>query len=118
VEAEAAEYGIGIVRMPGRNCGFFPVSSSLASRDVNICLIPELTFQIYGAHGVYEAIIERAKVKGHCIIVVSDGAYRGLIKSDQTQVSERAPKAVKNDPADETSIDLALFMKSDLGKYA
>ena len=42
IEAEAAEYGIGIVRMPGRKCGTFPVSSSLASRDVNICLIPEL----------------------------------------------------------------------------
>ncbi len=72
--------------MPGRHCGYFPVSSSLASRDVNICLVPELSFQLYGPKGVYEALIERAKVKGHCIIVVSEGAYRGLIPSDQEAV--------------------------------
>ena len=44
VEAEAAEFGVGIIRMPGRKCGRFPVSAALASRDVNICLIPELSF--------------------------------------------------------------------------
>lgn len=44
VEAEAAEFGVGIIRMPGRHCGMFPVNSTLASRDVNICLIPELQF--------------------------------------------------------------------------
>ena len=55
------------------------MSAALASRDVNICLIPELSFQLYGANGVYESLIERAKVKGHVIIVVSDGAYSGLI---------------------------------------
>ena len=57
VEAEAAELGVGIVRMPGRRCGYFPVSSSLASRDVNICLVPDVTFQLYGTNGVYEALI-------------------------------------------------------------
>ena len=69
--------------MPGRKCGRFPVSAALASRDVNICLIPELSFQLYGTNGVYEALIERAKVKGHVIIVVSDGAYSGLIDADK-----------------------------------
>lgn len=117
IEAEAAEYGIGIVRMPGRKCGTFPVNSSLASRDVNICLIPELQFQIYGQHGVYEAIIERAKIKGHCIIVVSEGAFHGLVESDKAQVRDRDPNAKKNDLTPD-SIDLAQFMRSDLGKYA
>mmetsp|Transcript_47884 Transcript_47884/g.63344 ORF Transcript_47884/g.63344 Transcript_47884/m.63344 type:complete len:335 (-) Transcript_47884:344-1348(-) len=121
VEAEAAEFGIGIVRMPGRRCGIFPVSSTLASRDVNICLVPELQFQLYGKNGVYESIIERAKVKGHCIIVVSDGAYRGLIDEDKAKVLERNPKAPRNidDRQDgEECIDLALLMKSDMAKYA
>ena len=119
VEAEAAEFGVGIIRMPGRHCGYFPVSSTLASRDVNICVVPELQFQLYGPNGIYESIIERAKVKGHCIIVVSDGAYRGgVIESDKAQVRARAPNAPRIDSNDEDSIDLALFMKSDLGKYA
>ena len=121
VEAEAAEFGIGIVRMPGRRCGFFPVNSSLASRDVNICLVPELQFQLYGVNGVYESLIERAKVKGHCIIVVSDGAYRGLIEEDRKAVLERDPNAPRNfddRKNGEDCVDLALFMKSDLAKYA
>jgi 6-phosphofructokinase 1 len=44
VEAEAAEYGVGIVKLMGRYCGFISVAASLASRDVNICLIPEVHF--------------------------------------------------------------------------
>ena len=83
VEAEAAEYGVGIIKMPGRHNGIFPVSASNASRDVNICLVPDISYQLYGPNGVYEALIERAKVKGHCIIVVSEGAYSGLIDNDK-----------------------------------
>ena len=44
IEAEAAENGIGIVKVMGRYCGFIAVASSLASRDVNICIIPEVHF--------------------------------------------------------------------------
>jgi 6-phosphofructokinase 1 len=61
VEATSAEYGVGIVRLMGRYCGYIAVTASLASRDVNICLIPEVYFQLYGKEGVYERIIERAK---------------------------------------------------------
>ena len=44
VEAEGAELGIGIVRIMGHNCGFIEVDACLASRDVNICVIPEIHF--------------------------------------------------------------------------
>ena len=44
VEAEGAELGIGIVRIMGHNCGFIAVDACLASRDVNICVIPEIHF--------------------------------------------------------------------------
>lgn len=43
-EAMAAENGVGIVRLMGRYCGYIAVHACLASRDVNICLIPEVTF--------------------------------------------------------------------------
>lgn len=96
VEAEAAEYGVGIVRIMGQNCGFFAVNACLASRDVNICLIPELHFQLYGKHGVYEAVIERCKKKGHCIIVIAEGAYHGLIDEDKKEVFEKSGKGLHN----------------------
>ena len=44
VEAEAAEYGVGIVRLMGRETGILAVAASLASRDVNVCIVPEISF--------------------------------------------------------------------------
>jgi 6-phosphofructokinase 1 len=70
----------------GRYCGYIAVASSLASRDVNICIVPEVHFQLEGADGVYDSIIERAKVKGHCVIVIAEGAEDGLIEEEKTQI--------------------------------
>lgn len=89
MEAEAAEYGVGIVKLMGRYCGFISVASSLASRDVNICLVPEVHFQLEGADGVYEAVVERARVKGHCVVVIADGAEDGLMEEERAKVRER-----------------------------
>lgn len=44
VEAEAAEYGVGIVRIMGRESGMLAVAAALASRDVNVCVVPEIHF--------------------------------------------------------------------------
>eukprot|EP00352_Strombidinopsis_acuminata_P008444 CAMPEP_0176362732 /NCGR_PEP_ID=MMETSP0126-20121128/18626_1 /TAXON_ID=141414 ORGANISM="Strombidinopsis acuminatum, Strain SPMC142" /NCGR_SAMPLE_ID=MMETSP0126 /ASSEMBLY_ACC=CAM_ASM_000229 /LENGTH=381 /DNA_ID=CAMNT_0017718751 /DNA_START=597 /DNA_END=1743 /DNA_ORIENTATION=+ len=110
VEAEAAEFGVGIVRLMGKHCGFIALGSTLASRDVNICLVPELHFQLKGDQGLYEAIMKRAKAKGHVVIVISEGAYNGLIHEDREIVN----KAM----AGEDLPDLAAFIKKDLGAYA
>jgi 6-phosphofructokinase 1 len=67
----------------GRYCGYIAVCASLASRDVNICLIPEVYFQLYGNEGVYERIIERARHRGHCVVVVAEGAEDGLIEEEK-----------------------------------
>jgi 6-phosphofructokinase 1 len=92
VEAEAAEYGVGIVRLMGKDCGMLAVCASLASRDVNICVVPEISFQLFGQQGVYESVIERAKKKGHCIIVIADGAFSGLVDEDKRIVIEKLAK--------------------------
>lgn len=73
----------------GRYCGYIAVASCLASRDVNICLIPEVHFQLEGQEGVYEAIIERAKIKGHCVVVIAEGAEDGLLEVEKEKVRER-----------------------------
>ena len=73
----------------GRYCGYIAVASALASRDVNICLIPEVHFQLEGSEGVYEAIVERAKVKGHCVIVIAEGAEDGLIPEERERMREK-----------------------------
>jgi 6-phosphofructokinase 1 len=38
----------------GRHAGFIAMEAANASRDVNICLIPEFKFELYGSHGLLE----------------------------------------------------------------
>ena len=40
VESIGAEYGIGLVRLMGRDAGFIAMDATNASRDVDLCLIP------------------------------------------------------------------------------
>jgi 6-phosphofructokinase 1 len=112
VEAEAAEYGVGIIRLMGKQCGNLALAASLASRDVNICVVPELAFQIYGKDGVYESVIERCIKKGHCIIVISEGAFNGLVDEDKKEVLQKAGTP------DAKEFDLAPFFKKDIAAYA
>ena len=44
VESRGVPFGIGLVRLMGRNAGFIAMEASNASRDVNLCLIPESPF--------------------------------------------------------------------------
>lgn len=120
VESGAAENGVGIIRLQGRHCGFFAVQATLASRDVNICLIPEVHFQLTGAHGAYERIIERATKSGHCVVVVAEGAEQGMV--DEERAEMRRVLGVEGDERDASgnikSVDLADYMVKDLGRYA
>lgn len=114
----------------GRYCGFIAVASSLASRDVNICLIPEVHFQLEGDHGVYEAIIERAKIKGHCVIVIAEGAEDGMIPEERQRMREKlGGQIVKDESGNIKSLvrisrllilvqDIGDYIKKDLAEYA
>ena len=74
VEANCNMNGIGLVKLFGRSSGFLAMLSSLAARDVNICLIPEIPFNLYGDNGLLDFLFKRMEVKEHCVIVVADGA--------------------------------------------
>uniref|UniRef100_A0ACD5VSX2 Uncharacterized protein n=1 Tax=Avena sativa TaxID=4498 RepID=A0ACD5VSX2_AVESA len=79
VEAESAENGIGVVKLMGRNSGFIAMYATLASRDVDCCLIPESPFYLEGKGGLLEFIQKRLKDSGHMVIVVAEGAGQDLI---------------------------------------
>ena len=49
---------------------------------------------------MYEAIIERCKVKGHCVIVIAEGAEDGLIPEERECV--RNELGIKEDIKDES----------------
>ncbi|PKA57218.1 6-phosphofructokinase 3 [Apostasia shenzhenica] len=79
VEAGSAENGIGLVKLMGRYSGFIAMYATLASRDVDCCLIPESPFYLEGSGGLFEHVEKRLKENGHMVIVVAEGAGQDLI---------------------------------------
>ena len=63
-----------MVKVPGRYSGFLAMDSARAARNVNICLVPEFKYDLYGEKGLLQYIGSRIEAKGHCIIVYSEGA--------------------------------------------
>ena len=53
--------------------------ATLASRDVDCCLIPESPFYLEGPDGLFEFIKKRLAENGHMVIVVAEGAGQELI---------------------------------------
>jgi 6-phosphofructokinase 1 len=74
VEARDARGGIGLVKLMGRHSGFIAANATLANRDVNYCLIPEIDFDIDGDEGLLNQLRKRLIKRGHAVIVVAEGA--------------------------------------------
>ncbi|CAD6271513.1 unnamed protein product [Miscanthus lutarioriparius] len=92
VEACSAENGIGLVKLMGRYSGFIAMYATLASRDVDCCLIPESPFYLDGEGGLLQYVEKRLKENKHMVIVVAEGAGQDLIAksiatSDQQDAS-------------------------------
>ncbi|KAI9204914.1 diphosphate--fructose-6-phosphate 1-phosphotransferase [Polychytrium aggregatum] len=74
-EARSARNGIGIVKLMGRESGFIALQASLASGDVNLLLLPEMSFSM---DAIVRFVLERFTERSHCVIVVSEGAGQEL----------------------------------------
>eukprot|EP00741_Cyanophora_paradoxa_P017433 tig00020965_g16842.t1 len=76
VEAECAPNGISIVKLMGRNAGFLAMYAALASRDVNVCLIPEVKFRM---EPLFAYLERRIRERGHAVVLVAEGAGQDLL---------------------------------------
>ncbi|WP_338668538.1 ATP-dependent 6-phosphofructokinase [Pseudodesulfovibrio methanolicus] len=85
VEATGAPWGIGMVKVMGRDAGFIAAQSALSCQEVNFCLIPEEPFDIYGPKGFLAALDERMKRRGNAVIVVAEGAGQDLLEASGKQ---------------------------------
>jgi 6-phosphofructokinase 1 len=81
-EATSARFGIGVVKLMGRNAGFICAHAALASLDVNFCLIPELSFDMTGPQGLCAAVEARLRTRGHALIAVAEGCGVALEHED------------------------------------
>ena len=75
-EAEAAQNGIGLVKLMGRDSGFIAAYSALVNNHVNFCLVPEVPFTM---DGLLRALEARLNQRGHAVIVVAEGAGQDLM---------------------------------------
>ena len=81
VEATGAPWGIGMVKVMGRDAGYIAAQSSLSCQEVNFCLIPEDSFDIKGENGFLAALEKRMRASGNAVIVVAEGAGQELLKT-------------------------------------
>ena len=71
--------GIGIVKLMGRSAGFIAAHATLASGDVDLCLVPEVPIELHGPNGYLEFLLSRVKKQGHAVVVVAEGAGEELL---------------------------------------
>jgi len=63
----------------GRSAGFIAVHATLASADVDLCLVPEVPITLEGETGYLAFLKERLAEQGHAVIVVAEGAGEELL---------------------------------------
>ena len=78
-EARGAWNGVGLVKLMGRHSGFIAAHGTLASGDVNFCLVPEVPFTLDGPGGFLAALEARLAAKHHALVVVAEGAGQELM---------------------------------------
>jgi 6-phosphofructokinase 1 len=81
VEATCNANCIGFVKLPGHESGSLTVMSVLATRHVDLCLIPEMTVSLDKVLDHCEAIMT---TKGYGVIVISDGCGEKLFTAGDT----------------------------------
>lgn len=78
-EARSVHNGIGLVKLMGRRAGFIAAQATLASHEVNACLIPESRFDLEGERGFLAWLAGRLTTRHHAVLVVGEGcASRSL----------------------------------------
>ncbi|GJP45383.1 hypothetical protein CLOM_g4779 [Closterium sp. NIES-68] len=85
VEVTSTHRGVGLVKLMGRYCGQIAMHATLASRDVDCCLIPEVPFHLSGEGGLFEFMERKLYENDHCVIVVAEGAGQSLVAQSVEQ---------------------------------
>ena len=99
--------GIGIVKLMGRSAGFIAAHSTLASGDVDLCLVPEIAMDLEGKNGCLPFLLDRVKENGHAVVVVAEGAGEEVLGES----TEKDASGNKKLPA------IGEFLKKEVVKY-
>ena len=73
-ESKGAPYGVGLVKLMGRDSGYIAAHAALACPDANFVLVPEEDFDLEGGNGFLRTLERRLVSRGHAVVVVAEGA--------------------------------------------
>jgi 6-phosphofructokinase 1 len=71
--------GVGIVKLMGRSAGYIAAHATMASGDIDLCLVPEVPIVLKGEQGCLPHIMRRVKEQGYAVIVVAEGAGEDVL---------------------------------------
>ena len=111
VEAEGAPMGIGLVKIMGRQSGHIAAHAALAQNDVNFVLIPEVPFDLEGEKGFLKNLENRLRRRGHCVILVAEGACQEFLRQSSGE------KIARDASGNLKLLDVGLFLKSAIEAY-
>jgi len=77
VEATTNANCIGLVKLMGRHCGWIAATATLAARNVDICLIPEMDTSL---DKLLDYVAELMRKQKRAVIVVAEGCGDTIIK--------------------------------------
>lgn len=112
-EAFSQPNGVAVVKLMGRDSGSIACEASLASGDVNLCLIPEVDFDLTC---VTDYVQRRLDSRGHCVVVVAEGAGQKLFK-DRNLGNDASGNARLGDIAGELKKHFEKHLKEPTVKY-
>ncbi|CAN4090021.1 unnamed protein product [Withania somnifera] len=107
IEAHSAYRGIGIVKLMGRSSGFIAMQASLASGQIDICLIPEVPFNLHGPHGVLRHLKYLLEKKGSAVVCAAEGAGQDFL--EKTNAKDASGNAVLG--------DIGVYLQQEVKKY-
>jgi 6-phosphofructokinase 1 len=81
-EAVGSPNGIGLVKLMGRYSGFITANATLALREVNYVLIPEMDFDLEGDCGLLASLECRLRERQHALILVAEGTGQKFFRKE------------------------------------
>jgi len=106
-EARSVDNGVSVVKLMGRHAGFIAAAATVASQDVNFCLVPEQAFTLDGPAGLLAALQRRLQHQGHAVIVVAEGAGQNLLAASEATDASGNPKLA----------DIGQFLRDAIGTH-
>ncbi len=107
MEARGAYNGVAMVKLMGRDSGFIAANAALSMPEVNLVLVPEVDFDLYGPKGLLEIIRARLERKHHCVIVVAEGAGQSHFTDER----------IKDASGNILHHDIGILLKNEIKQY-